>query len=243
MDIRTYRARRGGFTLVELLVVVAILAILVAILSPTLVRTRQLARISVCASNQHQIVSTTLTYATANRAYFPVTHRRGAGSSGDDHISWTSPKVYQYYEKTDMDMLSFACPNRGDNYVKYQASNNTYRMGYYLMFGRDDKVPNNGPQVPWYPPRKVGDNKEGGVMTGDIIEKGTWHTQWGRFVSSSSHGRRGVVHGVPGGFEEPEQFGSEGGNVGFVNGSVLWTPQAEMVENKVSTGGTVTGYW
>ena len=47
---------RRGFTLIELLVVVSIISVLVSILLPALGRAREQARISVCASNQHQIV-------------------------------------------------------------------------------------------------------------------------------------------------------------------------------------------
>ncbi|MBN1341477.1 MAG: prepilin-type N-terminal cleavage/methylation domain-containing protein [Phycisphaerae bacterium] len=49
------RARRDGFTLIEILVVVAIIAILIAILLPALSMARARARASVCMSNLRQI--------------------------------------------------------------------------------------------------------------------------------------------------------------------------------------------
>ena len=50
------RARNGrAFTLVELLVVIAIIAILSALLLPTLGRTKESARATVCLGNLHQV--------------------------------------------------------------------------------------------------------------------------------------------------------------------------------------------
>jgi len=47
--------RRRGFTLVELLVVVAIVALLLAVLAPALSRARAQSKLSVCLSNLHEI--------------------------------------------------------------------------------------------------------------------------------------------------------------------------------------------
>ena len=46
---------RGAFTLIELLIVVAIISLLVAIVIPSLARARELARRALCAHNLHQI--------------------------------------------------------------------------------------------------------------------------------------------------------------------------------------------
>ncbi len=70
--MRLHTVRRTGFTLIEVLVVVAIIALLVAILIPSLSRARELSRASVCLSNQHQIGIALRTYAAENRAYLPL---------------------------------------------------------------------------------------------------------------------------------------------------------------------------
>ena len=46
---------RCAFTLVELLVVVAVIAILISMLLPVLKNARETARTAVCASNLHQV--------------------------------------------------------------------------------------------------------------------------------------------------------------------------------------------
>jgi prepilin-type N-terminal cleavage/methylation domain-containing protein len=58
-------SRRNGFTLIEVLVVVAIIGLLVAILAPALSRARSQARLAVCGSNLRQIGTGLTSYASA----------------------------------------------------------------------------------------------------------------------------------------------------------------------------------
>lgn len=71
------RMRRRGFTLVELVVVMAIIAALVALLIPSLARARTLAMIVVCGSNQHQIATGLRAYASANAGAIPYDYYGG----------------------------------------------------------------------------------------------------------------------------------------------------------------------
>ena len=63
---------RRAFTLIELLVVVAIIALLVAILVPALSYARNAARITLCATNQHQIAMAWGMYLADNEYKFPL---------------------------------------------------------------------------------------------------------------------------------------------------------------------------
>ncbi len=58
---------RRAFTLIEILVVVAIIALLVAILLPALARAREQSRATVCKSNMRQLATAHVTYATEYR--------------------------------------------------------------------------------------------------------------------------------------------------------------------------------
>src|SRR4051812_45734905 len=73
--MRTRRRKKSGFTLVELLVVIGIIAILIAILLPALGNAQSAARRVQCQSNLRQLGQSLYAYANENHGWLvPVMH-------------------------------------------------------------------------------------------------------------------------------------------------------------------------
>jgi prepilin-type N-terminal cleavage/methylation domain-containing protein len=90
-----------GFTLVELLVVVAIIGLLAAILMPALAGVGRRARVAVCASNLHQAVNGLFGYARGNQQM--MLPCRQAGSISEDDMNLLFPRYVS-------DVQTFRCP-------------------------------------------------------------------------------------------------------------------------------------
>lgn len=71
--------KAGGFTVPEVLAVVAVIAIIMSLLLPSMERARDRTRAVICGSNERQLGIGIRNYATQNKYYFPVGVNPGSG--------------------------------------------------------------------------------------------------------------------------------------------------------------------
>lgn len=83
------KKNKTGFTLVELLVVISIIAMLLAVLMPSLQKARAQARKIVCISHLSQWAVAVQAYATSNNGYYPVRQWQGKEYDG-----WSGLNTY-----------------------------------------------------------------------------------------------------------------------------------------------------
>jgi len=84
----TQRSNLPGFTFVELLVVIGIIALLISILLPSLGKAREQARTAACLSNQRQIALAMLMYAGENKGSLPPYGHVTSGAWTEDPNSY-----------------------------------------------------------------------------------------------------------------------------------------------------------
>ena len=109
-------ARKHGFTLTELLVVIGIAAIIAAILFPVFASARRKARMTECASNLHQIGLALHQYANDNDGDYPPDDPL---LSHNPHLVWTL--LTPYTHNADV----FHCPDTPGDFGR----------GYFYDYG------------------------------------------------------------------------------------------------------------
>ena len=99
--------RFSGFTLVELLVVIGIIALLISILLPSLARAREQSRMTKCVSNQREIGKGAAVFQNdhKDRMQLVASHQLGGGGGGQSAIDRVDPTrtTFEYYDYPEIE--------------------------------------------------------------------------------------------------------------------------------------------
>lgn len=125
-----------GFTLVELLVAVGIIAALIAILLPVLGRARESGRRTECLSNLRQLGLAFSMYADANRSRLPCGAANGTPRS-DDWIYWQPSRqlsdsaIIPYFDAA-VNASAFRCPSDDISFRVRSYADGPYLYSYVM---------------------------------------------------------------------------------------------------------------
>ncbi len=124
------RSRENNFTLIELLIVIAIITILVAMLLPALNKAREKAKQAICRSNLKQDGLALFSYANDYNSYLPVTTDSACSqldfvnalpeNSSNAAVVGPGEVLWQYLGKNGRPLFCPSNPSRGyDIYKSY----------------------------------------------------------------------------------------------------------------------------
>lgn len=232
---------KNGFTLVELLVVISIIALLLAILIPSLSRARHIAKRTVCAARIKDAATAILAYAIgANDDKLPLgamgkgdnipAYMKGLGWSQLDYIPGKSYRPVASYLKDTRTLMCTNLRASTRNNREYTGDgpfvpswnlgttwDDVYLLGYNYFgghFGEAWPTPmSNLGTVEWKAPYRLSDSGDLPLLC-DIVSQ---HVKaWQTFIAHSSRGPIDAGINV-----DPKEVAPNGsGNLGKFDGSV-----------------------
>ncbi|HVM47591.1 MAG TPA: prepilin-type N-terminal cleavage/methylation domain-containing protein [Candidatus Acidoferrum sp.] len=241
-------ARHAGFTLIELLVVIAIIAILAALLLPTLAAAKEKAKRVACKSNMRQAIITVHLYANDWQDLLPD----GRDNNGEWHAIRVRNETWTNLVQYTGNVKIMDCPNFSYGTFGRYSSLYGYLIGYaYLGHALDGPTAHDWPATSpffWHSPLKASESSTNFI----IADANTW----GLGLVMAPHGKTGPINqtssaspGVPATFqivngtETPWNIGGVGGNVGFLDSSVIWKSRLQMSQHYASSYIAYYGYW
>lgn len=250
------QASTGGFTLVELLVVIAVSGILMALLLPALSKAKEKSRRSVCSQNLRMDLLALKLYGEDHQDFLPS----ALDDQGSYHSIVLSTTTYSnLVDYLDGDSKTFYCPNLAFATGALDASagiNPANRTGFtigYNYLAEPPSVPNpKGPQDMWVGLEK--DNRDGEILA----DANYWSQSPSLGVTAVPHAASGgrvamagrlavnsnvATSSTPTAGSSSAIMGASGGNVAWLDGAVIWKPMRAMSQWTASSDGTAAANW
>lgn len=236
---------RRGFTLIEMLVVVSIIALLFAILLPMLTRTREATRRTVCAVNQKQIADGHIAYALDNDGYLAEAYIGKSNKNIMPHYFRDFLWDYLRDEQTFI-AAELYCPSSYSNgkpvpipsegaELPFASGNGSWYAGYRSGYAHLNNMVGMSPS--WTDPKPAVPTSA--TALDDAGRKhlvGELNFSW---QANASAGNQAYAH--------PTTIGAttlpEGGNRGYLDGSVEWVDRREMGRNDTPLEPTSSWKW
>ena len=220
----TGNCRRSGFTLIKLLVVIAIIGILAAMLLPALNKARQTAKKASCLSNVKQITLASIMYAGDNDECLPF----GVTFSGDlngaqTFITDTATNPYvqdiigpQIANIPGRLTQVFKCPNAQNIQGGWLLTNNACDYRYNCYQSSHDPSQYNSPSKGTSPGRRLSAvaNPSAAILWADMVFH-DWQPNW-------------LPH--------------DGINCGYVDGHAEWVP-SQVYFSQITAGELYSKFW
>jgi prepilin-type N-terminal cleavage/methylation domain-containing protein len=224
------KPRTRAFTLIELLVVITIIAILAALLLPTLVSAKERAKRTSCKNSLRQFSLALQLYGDDNHQWLPSGAPNEPMPPNDDHLpvisDSTSNAIVRYTATAQM----LHCPSFGDWFIKEQENRpfEERQYGYVIGYNYHGGHTNTpwpalpGQTAQWISPQKLTD-KTDLVLLSDMNDWSPLYRQ-----TFAPHGKNGPIRlgmepsNVNARGMSSAAIGAVGGNLGMLDGSVSW---------------------
>ena len=224
-----------GFTLVELLVVVAVIAILAALLLPVLSSARESSHRAACKSNMRQTTLAVMLYGADNHELIPPCLDNQGNSHTIRLCNTTFTNVVIYSGNSNV----LVCPNfYFGSFLPYDSLWG-FLIGYNYLGGVNTNDWPYPSAFAWWSAKKINEAPTNLLladanMWGDGLLIAP-HTKRGPFRDPGQNQGSSLVLSLPYANWQPYQVGAQGGNIARLDGSVLWEPMGKLKTNFASS--------